>query len=1212
MNFLIWFKDLSIKDVLKVGGKNASLGEMYQKLGKKGVRIPNGFATTSDAYWRFMKKSQLGEKIENVLKGLDVQNVKDLYQRGQKVRNLILKTPLDKDFERAIAVAYQKLSQEYKSKAVDVAVRSSATAEDSPEASFAGQMETYLNIRGIDSLLKAVHKCMASLFTNRAIVYRATKGFKDMDVALSVGIQKMIRSDLACSGVMFSCDTESGFADITVINSSWGLGENIVQGKVSPDEFMVFEPLLDKGYKPIVNKRLGRKEWTMIYNLKGKSPVKNIKTISKERNKFTLSDEEILELARYSVLIEKHYKRPMDMEWGKDGKDNKLYILQARPETVQSRKSADVLERYILVKKEKSKNIQNKIITTGVAVGSKIGQGSARVIKDVKDIVKFKPREVLVTEMTDPDWVPIMKIASAIVTNAGGRTCFAGDTKILTNKGFLPIKKIVEKYKEGNYKVLSLNKKTLKMEWKRVIDGMGRDSVPICVDFSQTGRMRNNTLEVTPDHKFLTFKNRKIVSKEIRQLLKNEELILSPNRIPLGGRQELKPELGYLLGGISTDGHICLRRTHGEIVFIQKPTPEKLPFINKMNDCLKEIFDYSFHVCNRKPSTGIIRGKPVHGMATSYRCYSKSKAVELLEEQNRLTTSLLESSEEFVYNFLAGVIDGDGTYSQKRNRINIFCSKEFLFQAIITACLRLNVSFQVSSNRNIHNIQLVDGIEKIFKYTKRVSGEYKRVKFGTRFFAAKQLLDDIKEKVNYRGRIKLYINKNLLIDVEKIRKYIIPMITGQTSNHELTRITDSDIKMLRVNFVKSLKPQMVYNITVENNHNYVVFTKRYTPVVVNNCHAAIVSRELGVPCIVGTGNVTKLIKDKQKVTVSCSEGEIGRVYNGLLPFKIKKTFLKKIKNPKTKVMLNLAEPSQAFGLSFLPNDGVGLAREEFIINDHIKIHPLALLNYSKLKDQKVKKQIDEITAGYKSKTDFYVNKLAEGIGTIASAFYPKDVIVRFSDFKSNEYANLIGGTFYEPQETNPMIGWRGASRYNDPKFKKAFEMECQAIKKVRQEFGLDNVIVMVPFCRTIEEAKGVLKIIDKYNLREKIKGQNKLQVYVMAEIPSNIILAEEFAKLFDGFSIGSNDLTQLVLGLDRDSSLIAHLFDERNEAVKKMIRQLIKVAHKHKRKVGICGQGPSDFSDFAQFLVREGIDSISLLPDTIIETTIKIAQAERK
>jgi len=798
MNFIIWFKDLSIKDVPKVGGKNASLGEMYQKLDKKGVRIPNGFATTANAYWRFMKKGGLGKKIENILKGLDVQNVRDLSQRGQKIRNLILKTPLDKNFKEAIVSAYKKLSQGYKSKAVDVAVRSSATAEDMPSASFAGQMETYLNIRGADNLLKAVHKCMASLFTNRAIVYRQTKGFKHMDVALSVGIQKMIRSDLACSGVMFSCDTESGFADITVINSSWGLGENIVQGKVSPDEFMVFEPLLDKGYKPIVNKRLGRKEWTMVYNLKGKNPVKNVRTSIKEKGKFTLSDAEILELARYSILIEKHYKRPMDMEWGKDGKDNKLYILQARPETVQSRKSADVLERYILTKEGKSKNIQNKVITTGVAVGSKIGQGSAHIIKDVKDIIKFKPGEVLITEMTDPDWVPIMKIASAIVTNAGGRTC----------------------------------------------------------------------------------------------------------------------------------------------------------------------------------------------------------------------------------------------------------------------------------------------------------------------------------------------------------------------------------------------------------------------------HAAIVSRELGVPCIVGTGNVTKVIKNKQKVTVSCAEGEIGRIYSGLLPFKIKKTFLKKIKNPKTKVMLNVAEPSQAFGFSFLPNDGVGLAREEFIINNHIKIHPLALLNYSKLKDKKVKKQIDEITAGYGNKIDFYVHKLAEGIGTIASAFYPKDVIVRFSDFKSNEYANLIGGSFYEPQETNPMIGWRGASRYNDPKFKKAFELECQAIKRVRQEFGLDNVIVMVPFCRTIEEAKGVLKIIDKYKLREKIKGQKKLQVYVMAEIPSNIILAEEFAKLFDGFSIGSNDLTQLILGLDRDSNLIAHLFDERNEAVKRMIRQLIKVAHKHKRKVGICGQAPSDFPDFAQFLVREGIDSISLLPDTIIETTIKISQAE--
>jgi pyruvate,water dikinase len=793
---ILWFKELTLKNVPQVGGKNASLGEMYQKLGQQGVRIPNGFATTAEAYWRFMEQENLGQKIEKILTGFDIQNVEELARRGDKVRKLILKTPLSQEFIEELKNAYQELSQEYKSKAVDVAVRSSATAEDLPDASFAGQMETYLNVQGTENLLKAAHKCLASLFTNRAIVYRQTKGFKHSEVALSIGVQKMVRSDIACSGVMFSCDTESGFADVTVINSSWGLGENVVQGKVSPDEFMVFEPLLDQGYQSIVNKRLGAKEWKMVYGEKGKNAVKNIKTTSQERNKFTLSDQEILELARYSVLIEKHYGRPMDMEWGKDGKDKKLYILQARPETVQSLKSIDVLERFILNVPEKEK----KTLITGVAVGSKIGQGEVNVIKSAKDIVKFKPGQVLVTKMTDPDWVPIMKIASAIITDDGGRVC----------------------------------------------------------------------------------------------------------------------------------------------------------------------------------------------------------------------------------------------------------------------------------------------------------------------------------------------------------------------------------------------------------------------------HAAIVSREMGVPCVVGTGEATRKIKKGQKVTVSCAEGEIGRVYQGLLPFQIKKTSLKNFKKPKTKIMLNVAEPSQAFGLSFLPNDGVGLAREEFIINNHIKVHPLALINFQKIKDPKIRKKINEITAGYSNKIDFYVHKLAEGIGTIAAAFYPKDVIVRFSDFKSNEYANLVGGSIYEPEEANPMIGWRGASRYNDPKFKKAFQLECEAIKKVREEFGLDNVIVMVPFCRTIEEARSVLKIIEQSGLKKKYRQQKPLQIYVMAEIPSNIILAQEFSQLFDGFSIGSNDLTQLILGLDRDSSLVAHLFDERNEAVKKMIQQLIKVAHQNNCKVGICGQGPSDFPDFAEFLVKEGIDSISLLPDTIIETTMRIANSKKK
>lgn len=815
MKFVIPFKNLSIKDVPQVGGKNASLGEMFNQLTKKGIRIPDGFATTAEAYWYFLEQGKIKNKIKEILKDLDIKNVKNLAIRGKKIRQLILKTPLPKEFERAVIKAYRELSKKYKVRNVDVAVRSSATAEDLPSASFAGQQESYLNIRGEKQLLEAVHKCIASLFTDRAIVYREEQGFDHLKVALSVGVQKMVRSDLACSGVMFSCDTESGFADVTVINSSWGLGENIVQGKVTPDEFMVYEPLLIKGYRPIISKKLGSKEWTLVYGKTGGKTTKNIQTPKDKREKFTLTENEILELAKYSVIIEKHYKRPMDMEWAKDGKDGKLYILQARPETIQSRRALDVLEEYILEGKEKARALARgrkitkkfRVLVKGVAIGSKISQGEANVIKDVKDIKKFKPGQVLVTEMTDPDWVPIMKMANAIVTNAGGRTC----------------------------------------------------------------------------------------------------------------------------------------------------------------------------------------------------------------------------------------------------------------------------------------------------------------------------------------------------------------------------------------------------------------------------HAAIVSRELGIPCVVGTGEATKKIKTGQKVTVSCAEGEEGYVYEGLLPFKIRKISLAGLKRPKTKIMMNVGEPEQAFAFSFIPNDGVGLAREEFIINNYIGIHPLALLNYKKLKDRKIKKQIDEKTKGYQDKVQFYVDKLAEGIARIAAAFYPKDVIVRFSDFKTNEYANLIGGQLFEPSEPNPMIGWRGASRYYDPKFRKAFGLECLAIKKVREVFGLDNVIVMIPFCRTVDEGKKVLQIMREYGLFRKSRPRQSassprlsaLRVYVMCEIPSNVILAEEFSKIFDGFSIGSNDLTQLTLGLDRDSSLIAHLFDERNEAVKRMIRQIIKIAHQYKRKVGICGQAPSDFPEFAEFLVKEGIDSISLNPDTVIKTTLMLAKMKK-
>jgi len=791
--FVLWFKDLTIEDVPVVGGKNASLGEMYCNLTKKGVNIPNGFAVTAHAYRYLLKKARIEKTIKQILKGLNTRDVQNLAERGKKVRETILQAEFPEELTKAIIQAYEKLCREY-GPDTDVAVRSSATAEDLPDASFAGQQESYLNIKGEKDLLVACKKCFASLFTDRAISYRVDKKFSHFKVALSIGIQKMVRSDLASSGVTFSIDTETGFRNAVIINGSYGLGENIVKGTVNPDQFYVFKPTLKEGFKPIISKKLGDKKIKMVYDKNG--TTKNINVQESQRKKFCISNDEILKLAKWACIIEDHYSKkarkfkPMDMEWAKDGRLKKLFIVQARPETVQSQKDVNILEEYAL--KEKG-----SIIVSGLSVGTKVASGKAHVIKNVRDIKNFKAGEVLITEKTDPDWEPIMKIASAIVTNKGGRTA----------------------------------------------------------------------------------------------------------------------------------------------------------------------------------------------------------------------------------------------------------------------------------------------------------------------------------------------------------------------------------------------------------------------------HAAIVARELGIPAIVGTEKGTEIVKNGVDVTVSCAEGEVGNVYKGKLKFDIQRHNLKKLKRPKTKIMMNVGNPDQAFEFSFIPNDGVGLAREEFIISSYIKVHPLALLHFDKLKDKKTKSIINELTHAYKSKVEFFIEKLAQGVAMIAAAFYPKYVIVRMSDFKTNEYANLIGGKEFEPEEENPMLGWRGASRYYAGNYKEAFGLECRAMKKARDKMGLTNVKLMIPFCRTVEEGKLVIKEMKKYGL---VQGKNGLEIYVMCEIPSNVILSDDFAKIFDGFSIGSNDLTQLTLGLDRDSELVSRLYDERNPAVKNLIAEMIKKAKKNKRKIGICGQASSDYPDFAQFLVQQGIDSISLNPDTVLKTTIAILKQEQK
>ena len=784
--YLKFFEELSINDIPQVGGKNASLGEMYHHLGPQGVSLPNGVATTADAYRYFLEQAGLNHQISELLNGLDVNNVHDLAHRGSSIRKLIVNATLPQDFQDEIVRGYRELCRKcgHGDNDMVVAIRSSATAEDLPDASFAGQQATFLNISGEHDVLKSVKECIASLFTDRAIVYRVTNGFDHMQVALSVGIQQMVAVRSECAGVLFTIDTESGFKDAVVVSSIYGLGENIVQGHVSPDEFIVFKPTM-----AILKRHLGSKKLKMVPGAANRT--KNIQVPVHDRDRFSITDDQVKTLAHWGMLIEKHYGHPMDIEWALDEDDGRLYIVQARAETVQSRRDENVIEEYRL------KHEGGKVLVAGTSVGNKIGNGKANKIMSVKDIDDFKEGDVLVTEMTDPDWVPIMKIASAIVTDKGGRTC----------------------------------------------------------------------------------------------------------------------------------------------------------------------------------------------------------------------------------------------------------------------------------------------------------------------------------------------------------------------------------------------------------------------------HAAIVSRELGIPCVVGTGDASEKIHDKQDITVVCGGGDEGQVYEGILEYEVLKTDVKDLHRPHTKIMMNIGSPDHAFAYSLLPNDGVGLAREELIIDNHIKIHPLALLRFDQVKDKGVRAQINKLTKGYDDKAQYFVDKLAEGIGMIGAAFYPNDVIIRFSDFRSNEYANLIGGSQFENDERNPMIGWRGASRYYDDKYREAFELECRALRKVRDEWGITNIKAMIPFCRTIDEAHKVLGIMADNGLR---RGENDFEAYMMVEIPANVILAEQFAELFDGFSIGTNDLTQLTLGVDRDNHEVAHVYDENNEAVKVLIRNVVDVAKRTNTKIGLCGQAPSDYPEFARFLVETGIDSMSLAPDTIVKTTIDIKETEER
>ncbi len=1142
MKYVIPFSRIRRKDVPLVGGKTASLGELLHI----GMPVPDGFAVTAEAYRYFIKYNKLDAEIKGIIRGTDLKRIKELKQVGSSVRSLIHDSSFPRILEKQILQAYRSLGSRF------VAVRSSATAEDLPSASFAGQQETYLNVDE-KNLLKRIRDCFASLFTDRAISYREDKGFDHFRVYLSVAVEKQIFSK--ASGVLFTIDPDSGHRNFIVINAGFGLGDYIVQGKITPDEFWVFK----KNCK-LIEKKLGKKNVMEIRSIFG---VKRKRVSLGMRSSFSISDKEAEQLAAYGKRIENHYGHAMDIEWAK-GEDNKLYIIQARPETIHS-KAKTSYDEYVL--KEKG-----TLLAEGAAIGRKIASGRVNVIRNVRDIGRFRKGEILVTTKTDPDWEPVLKMASGVITEEGGRTCFTGDTKILTNKGFFTMEQIHSMFSQDSpICVPSLDVKTNRVVWRRILATSKKNSKVWKLQISPTLRSKQNFISTTPDHKFFTLDNRRVTKNSISKILDNEEGVLVSQRVSQWGNTPLTDKKAYILGALLSDGFHMRNKQGGYIVgFVQNLIDKKIDFIEEVCSSFKTIYGKNLKQVPDKRSSSV-----------SFQCYSKDIYCQIVESKQEIQKLVLSMEEPLLLRFLAGYIDGDGNISRHQVQITVSENNKNLLEAIVIASYRLGIIPTVSKQKSWYVVSYSENVENLLKFTKRVKGNIVRHTSGKRFLA-KQVLSDIIDDINKGGKIKhSYLGRNLLITKTKIKSHIIPLLKNPDIFDELL---ESDYSMQRAKLEDDLGFCDVYDLTVEASdemdHNYLVFTSNYTPLIVSNCHAAIVSRELGIPAIVGVSGATKKLKGT--VTIDCSN-EKGKIWKGTLKFERRTHDIKKIPRTRTKVCVNIGEPDEAVDASLLPVDGVGLAREEFIISSAIGEHPLAMIK--------------------QKRGQIFVDELASGIAKIAAAFYPRPVIIRFSDFKTNEYRNLKGGEKYEPREENPMLGWRGASRYIGS-YEPAFRLELKAIKKCVEEFGLDNIKIMIPFCRTVEEAEKTLKIIQS----EKISAE----VGVMAEIPSNVLLAKDFARHFKFFSVGSNDLTQLTLGIDRDNLTLAKEFDERNEAVKKLITELIKTAHSCRRPVGICGQAPSDYPDFTKFLVENKIDSISVNPDVAVSTRLLVAKAEKK
>ncbi len=1169
MMYVAWFKDLNKDSIPVAGGKGANLGEMFNL----GLPVPGGFAVTAQTYKEFIEKTGLKQKISGLLTGLDVNDTKKLQHTATAIQKVILDTPLPEEMAEEIKDSYELLGSGKEAHSlvegeeVFVAVRSSATAEDLPNASFAGQQATYLNIKGKDNVVAAVHACWASLFTARAIYYREKNGFDHSKVLISAIVQRMVNSEQ--SGIMFTVNPATNNAKEVVIEAVYGLGEMIVGGQVNPDLYVV-----NKESRKIEKIEVRKQEIGLFRTEDGKNEKREVPKELQEKQ--VIHQKHIRELARLGLKIEEHYGKPQDIEWAVE--KGEAYIVQSRAVTTFKEQ-----------KQEEIVVVDGKILLKGETASSGVAAGAVKVVHDPSELDKVEEGDVMVASMTTPDMVPAMQRASAIVTNEGGMTCFGGSTKILTTKGFMSMEEVCGKLVEEELKVFSFNPKTMKTEWKRALNPQKRKATLWKVAFSQTGRSQINSLKVTPDHKMVTLENRKIVERKLKDLLNNNEMACVADFLPANQNPHVfdQPDKAYVCGAIFTDGYVNYNGKKGYTTFIQKETPEKKQFINTVKEKFHGVFDARMDYKRVRSSVGrTIRGKEISGSASDFINFRAAPAKELEEIKGNIVDWVLHLNENSLKQFLAGAIDGDGSFNvtHESGRIHIYASKEYLAQGVILACLRLGILPQVSKNREkCYNIQIVDKIDELLEHTTRVKGFSRTKKLGTKLLGAKQVFSDIVDEVNPKGRLKPYVGGNLLIDSRKIVRDILPLVKKDNIREQLEMIVTSDFRMQRVRLIEELGDDTVYNFEVEDNHTYVVFTENYTPVIVWNCHAAIVSREMGAPCIVGTEHATEVLEDGQMVTVHATQGV---VYAGKL--EIKGSGKKELRDSsdiktKTHVKVIMDLPDLADRAASTGADGVGLVRLEIMIANG-GVHPAEYVR--------------------RGKVDEYVALLKDGIGKIATAFKDKPVWVRCSDLRTDEYRNLEGGD-KEPKETDPMIGWHAIRRLLDePEILKA---EFQAIRELHYA-GHKNVGVMLPFVITVEEVKKAKKIMQEVGL----EPGKAVDFGVMIETPASCWIIEELCKEGISFvSFGTNDLTQLTLGIDRNNSKIAGLFDEMHPAVLGEMAKVIKTCKKYDVETSICGQAGSR-PEMAEFLVHQGVDSISANADAVEKIRETVAATEKK